>query len=247
LGPLFLLIHWLEVRILVLYTDLKTRLLVRPSLLREEVLAEGPDTVVVDEIQKVPSLLDEVHWCLENTGTKFILCGSSARKLKRGAANLLGGRAWRFELYPLTTREIGDLDLAIEIKAVRQADERHTKGLRALMDDQKVKSALIVASTRRRGACRAASRCSPGGSSAGDCGPAIWGFREMAKRTSERAFIARLFRPGWYATFLACVTTCAFPRKREPISVSCQRARGGSSWMQRLPHSRKSRRRKLEI
>ena len=95
----------------LLNTDLKARLLVRPSLLREEVLAESPKLVVVDEIQKVPSLLDEVHWCLENTDTRFILCGSSARKLKRGAANLLGGRAWRFELFPLTTREIGDCDL----------------------------------------------------------------------------------------------------------------------------------------
>ncbi|MBI5527324.1 MAG: DUF4143 domain-containing protein [Deltaproteobacteria bacterium] len=59
----------------------------------------------------MPELLDEVHWCLENTPTKFILCGSSARKLRHGAANLLGGRAWRFELFPFTTSEIGDTDL----------------------------------------------------------------------------------------------------------------------------------------
>ena len=95
----------------LLQSDLKTSLLLRPSRLREEVVANRYDLVVVDEVQKVPALLDEVHWCLENTKTRFILCGSSARKLKHGAANLLGGRAWRFELFPLTTRELGEYRL----------------------------------------------------------------------------------------------------------------------------------------
>jgi predicted AAA+ superfamily ATPase len=95
----------------LLQTDLKTSLLLRPALLREDVLAGQYDLVIVDEVQKVPALLDEVHWCLENTRTRFILCGSSARKLKRGAANLLGGRAWRFELFPLTTKELGEYRL----------------------------------------------------------------------------------------------------------------------------------------
>jgi uncharacterized protein len=95
----------------LLNTDLKMRLLLRPSLLREEVLANKDTIVVLDEIQKVPDLLDEVHWCLENTQTSFILCGSSARKLRHGAANLLGGRAWRYELFPLTTNEIGEYDI----------------------------------------------------------------------------------------------------------------------------------------
>jgi len=96
----------------LLRSDLKTSLLLRPSLLREEVAANRYSLVVVDEVQKVPALLDEIHWCLENTDTKFVLCGSSARKLKHGAANLLGGRAWRFELYPLTTPELGEYNLA---------------------------------------------------------------------------------------------------------------------------------------
>lgn len=87
------------------------RLLLRPSLLREEVVANQDAVVVIAEIQKVPALLDEVHWCLENTQTAFILCGSSARKLRHGAANLLGGRAWRYELFPLTTNEIGEYDI----------------------------------------------------------------------------------------------------------------------------------------
>jgi uncharacterized protein len=95
----------------LLQSDLKTSLFLRPSLLREEVAANRYDLVVVDEVQKVPALLDEVHWCLENTKTRFILCGSSARKLKHGAANLLGGRAWRFELFPLTTQELGKYKL----------------------------------------------------------------------------------------------------------------------------------------
>lgn len=95
----------------LLDTELKTQLTISPSLLREEILAENPNLVIIDEVQKAPALLDEVHWCLENTKTKFIMCGSSARKVKRGAANLLGGRAWRFELFPLTTKEIGEYDL----------------------------------------------------------------------------------------------------------------------------------------
>lgn len=68
--------------------------------------------VVIDEIQKVPALLDEVHRLIEDKGIRFLLTGSSARKLKRGQANLLGGRAWRLELFPLTSREIPDFDLA---------------------------------------------------------------------------------------------------------------------------------------
>ncbi|MBI4585729.1 MAG: ATP-binding protein [Planctomycetes bacterium] len=95
----------------LLDTELKTTLLLRPALLREELLANPRPLVIIDEIQKVPSLLDEVHWLIENTATKFILCGSSARKLRHGAANLLGGRAWRFELFPLTTEEIHSTDL----------------------------------------------------------------------------------------------------------------------------------------
>jgi len=85
-----------------------------PSRLREELqLRQDQNTwVVIDEIQKVPALLDEVHWLIENRRFKFALCGSSARKLKRGHANLLGGRALRFELFGLTAFELGkDFDL----------------------------------------------------------------------------------------------------------------------------------------
>jgi len=67
--------------------------------------------VILDEVQKVPQVLDEVHWLMENKGFRFILCGSSARKLKRGKANLLGGRAWRYEMFPLVTTELEDINL----------------------------------------------------------------------------------------------------------------------------------------
>ncbi len=85
------------------------RYLERPETLREEILAEEKTAfVVIDEVQKVPALLDEVHWLMENRGLHFALCGSSARKVKRGHANLLGGRAIRYELFGLVASEIGE-------------------------------------------------------------------------------------------------------------------------------------------
>jgi uncharacterized protein len=93
------------------------RYLQNPERIREEMsAANSVRQVVIDEIQKVPQLLDEVHWLLENRGVQFALSGSSARKVKRGAANLLGGRAARYELHGLTAAEIGDdfdLDRAV--------------------------------------------------------------------------------------------------------------------------------------
>ncbi|HYN03872.1 MAG TPA: AAA family ATPase [Vicinamibacteria bacterium] len=99
----------------LLQTDLMLELAKRPALLRERLLAAPPEKlrspVILDEVQKVPQLLDEVHWLIENRDLSFILCGSSARKLKRGGVNLLGGRAWRYEMHPLVSIEIGNLDL----------------------------------------------------------------------------------------------------------------------------------------
>lgn len=99
----------------LLKTDELRRLMAAPHLLREELLAASSaqlkHPVIIDEIQKVPALLDEVHWLIENKKISFILCGSSARKLKRGAANLLGGRAWRFHFYPLVYKEIPEFNL----------------------------------------------------------------------------------------------------------------------------------------
>lgn len=97
----------------LLKADEYRRYLERPELLREELQARPPaGQVVIDEVQKVPALLDEVHWLHERRKIRFALCGSSARKVRRGAANLLGGRAVRYELLGLTATEIGrDFDL----------------------------------------------------------------------------------------------------------------------------------------
>lgn len=64
--------------------------------------------VVIDEIQKIPELLDEVHRMMETRGWRFALCGSSARKLRRGGVNLLGGRAVTRNLAPFSWKELGD-------------------------------------------------------------------------------------------------------------------------------------------
>ncbi|MEN0060054.1 MAG: AAA family ATPase [Bdellovibrio sp.] len=85
------------------------RFLKRPSAFAEEIQAE---LVVVDEIQKLPILLDEVHRLIEEKGLRFLLTGSSARKLKHGGANLLAGRARSLEFFPLTSFELEkDFDL----------------------------------------------------------------------------------------------------------------------------------------
>jgi predicted AAA+ superfamily ATPase len=98
-----------------LKTDLFLEISKEPSRLRERILAQDAkllnEPIILDEVQKVPSVLDEVHWLIENKELRFVLCGSSARKLKRGHANLLGGRAWRYELFPLVSQEIGKVDL----------------------------------------------------------------------------------------------------------------------------------------
>ncbi len=89
--------------------ELEQRLLGKPSDLEALVLAqnEKPKIIVLDEVQKIPSLLDEVHRLIEEKKWKFLLTGSSARKLKKKNTNLLAGRAWTAHLYPLTWKELG--------------------------------------------------------------------------------------------------------------------------------------------
>ncbi|MDZ7700235.1 MAG: DUF4143 domain-containing protein [Deltaproteobacteria bacterium] len=89
------------------------RYLNNPEFLRQEIpSAEKAPFVVIDEVQKLPVLLDEVHWLRENRGIHFALCGSSARKVRRGHANLLGGRAIRYELFGFAASELApDLEL----------------------------------------------------------------------------------------------------------------------------------------
>ncbi len=101
----------------LLLADEYRRLVQDPTLIRQECRALGldatsqTDPIIIDEIQKIPELLDEVHWLIENLGLRFVLCGSSSRKLRRQHANLLGGRAVRYELFPLVYPEVADFDL----------------------------------------------------------------------------------------------------------------------------------------
>ena len=127
-----------------LKTDVALDLIRSPSLLREQLLANREQAaafpVILDEVQKVPAILDEVHWLIENAGLNFILCGSSARKLIKGSVNLLGGRAWRFEMFPFVFPEIKQFDL---LRALNQGlipshylqQHHYQRSLRAYVQD----------------------------------------------------------------------------------------------------------------
>ena len=96
----------------LLKSDVYRRYQANPSQFRETILAsETRNIVIVDEIQKIPELLDEIHWLIVNHSIQFILSGSSPRKIIRASSNLLGGRALRYELYPLLQSEIPEFDL----------------------------------------------------------------------------------------------------------------------------------------
>lgn len=94
----------------LLKTDVFADYASHPALLRER-FQNHKGLIVIDEVQKIPPLLDEVHWLIENKGLSFLLTGSSARKLRRGHANLLGGRAWRRVMTPLSCLEVDEFDL----------------------------------------------------------------------------------------------------------------------------------------
>lgn len=122
-GKTTFLRHWFSGRP-VLWIDLldpiqEDRFARSPQLLAEQIAARKKtiEWVVIDEVQKVPKLLDVVHAQIERSGAHFALTGSSARKLKRGSTNLLAGRAFVNHLYPLTAGELGpafDLQMALE-------------------------------------------------------------------------------------------------------------------------------------
>ncbi len=96
----------------LLDSRLYLRLLGSPHDL-ESIIYSGHKTgiVVIDEIQRIPELLNEVHRLIENKKITFLLTGSSARKLRRGKANLLAGRVWESRMFPLTWKEITDFNL----------------------------------------------------------------------------------------------------------------------------------------
>lgn len=94
----------------LLKTDVFADYASRPALLRERYQTHQ-GIIVIDEIQMVPHMLNEIHWMIENTDVSFLMTGSSARKLRRGHANLLAGRAWRYTMTPLSWLETEGFDL----------------------------------------------------------------------------------------------------------------------------------------
>ena len=96
----------------LLLPDVYSRLQRHPELLIEELKqCTADDLVIIDEVQMLPNLLNAVQWLIVNRGVRFLLCGSSARKLRRLGSNMLGGRAATRRLYPLVSAEIPDFDL----------------------------------------------------------------------------------------------------------------------------------------
>ena len=96
----------------LLDTEIKARFSRRPILLYE-MLNDKPEgtLVIIDEIPEVPELLNEVHRLISERNLLFILCGSSARKLKRRGKNTLGGRALPVYLYPFVSAELDDFNI----------------------------------------------------------------------------------------------------------------------------------------
>ena len=87
------------------------RLSSAPHELESIIAATPADIIVIDEIQRIPELLNEIHRLIESQNLTFLLTGSSARKLRRGKANLLAGRVWTARMFPLIYREITDFNL----------------------------------------------------------------------------------------------------------------------------------------
>lgn len=143
----------------LLDSQIRFDLLKRPNLLREWIAAAPLEQqrlpIIIDEVQKVPELLEEIQFLIESRRLSFILCGSSARKLRRGQANLLGGRAWRMEMFPLVSAEVPDFDL---LRALRHGlipshylSPQPNRSLRAYLDDYLKEEIAAEALTRNLG------------------------------------------------------------------------------------------------
>ena len=143
-----------------LKTDVMLEFTRHPAALREQLLAKDPSAlrapVILDEVQKVPQILDEVQWLIENRGINFILCGSSARKLKRGHANLLGGRAWRFEMHPLISAEVPKFNLLQALNRglipAHYLQDQYRRSLRAYVQDYLKEEVFAEGLARNAGA-----------------------------------------------------------------------------------------------
>ncbi len=108
----------------LLETDLYTRLLAEPNRLEELIRENYQNWIIIDEVQKIPQLLNEVHRLIEAKKYKFILTGSSARTLRRKGTNLLAGRALTYKMYPLTCEELEedfDLEKSLSLGHLPQA------------------------------------------------------------------------------------------------------------------------------
>lgn len=136
----------------LLKSDVRNRFKQHPEEFRESLLRYPPETlVIVDEIQKVPELLDEVHWLMVEKGLWFILSGSSARKIKKSGANNLGGRAIPETLFPLVSAEIPDFDLERAVQngmiprhyAVANARNRMRAYLDLYLKEEIIEEALV--------------------------------------------------------------------------------------------------------
>lgn len=127
----------------LLKSDISLTLAKAPYIFREELVKyqeSNPNRlIIVDEVQKVPTLMDEIHWLIENTEFQFILCGSSARQMKRHGVNMLGGRAWKYNFFPLCFPELPEFDL---LRIFNQGtlpshflSSQYRKSLRAYLED----------------------------------------------------------------------------------------------------------------
>ena len=125
-------VHGDAVWIDLLESDTYNQLLADPSRLRR-LVPESGQPVVIDEVQRVPSLLHEVHRLIEKQGTRFVLTGSSARKLRRSSSDLLAGRALLHTMHPLVPEELGeafDLEYALRFGLLPALYDPERKGLR---------------------------------------------------------------------------------------------------------------------
>lgn len=100
-------------------------------------IGDSRDWVIIDEVQKIPDLLNEIHRLIESKRLKFILTGSSARKLKRKGANLLAGRALLYKMYPLTIEELGSdfqLEKALKFGLLPEVYDKHLNDPQKYLD-----------------------------------------------------------------------------------------------------------------
>lgn len=140
----------------LLKSDLFLRFAREPHLFREEIISLSDEEIynrpiIIDEVQRIPMLLNEIHWLIENRKAYFILCGSSARKLRQIGVNMLGGRAWRFQFFPLAFPEITDFDLLKTLRfgtiPAHYISSQPEKSLQAYVEDyltQEIKAEGLV-------------------------------------------------------------------------------------------------------